>query len=72
MAAATLPDRTSAVLKLGMPHMEGEEEIAGLRFWNGNPTVRLFEADNRLVPCSLSAASPGPHCAVYRRLSKTP
>jgi len=28
-----------------MPHMEGQDEIAGLRFWNGNGTVRLLEAD---------------------------
>jgi len=59
VAAATLPDRTSAVLKLGMPHMEGEEEIAGLRFWNGNPTVRLFEADNRLGAMLLERCEPG-------------
>jgi streptomycin 6-kinase len=32
---------TAAVLKLGMPHMEGAQEIQGLRFWNGDPTVRL-------------------------------
>lgn len=28
-------DGTSAVLKLSMPHMEGEHEIHGLRFWSG-------------------------------------
>jgi hypothetical protein len=31
-----------------MPHMEGANEIQGLRFWNGNPTVQLLEADDDL------------------------
>ena len=31
-----------------MPHMEREHEIPGLRFWDGNPTVRLIEADDDL------------------------
>src|SRR5579863_3731928 len=39
-------DGTHAVLKLAMPHMEGEQEIQGLRYWNGGATVRLLEADN--------------------------
>jgi streptomycin 6-kinase len=34
-----------AVLKLGMPHMEAAHELHGLRFWDGDPTVRLLEAD---------------------------
>ena len=38
-------DSSLAILKLGMPHMEGQHEIAGLRFWNGDPTVMLLEAD---------------------------
>jgi carbamoyltransferase len=28
--------------------MEGEHEIHGLRFWNGDPTVQLLEADDDL------------------------
>ena len=43
-----LPDGTSAVLKLGMPHFEGEHKAEGLRFWDGNPTVRLLECDDEL------------------------
>jgi streptomycin 6-kinase len=39
---------TPAVLKIGMPHMEGEDEIPGLRFWCGDPTVRLLAADDDL------------------------
>jgi hypothetical protein len=33
------------VLKLGMPHMEGEQEIEALRFWAGEPSVLLLDAD---------------------------
>ena len=52
-------DGTSAVLKLGMPHMEGADEIRGLRFWNGNPTVRLLEADDDLGAMLLERCQPG-------------
>src|ERR1700741_1556063 len=48
VAPVTLADGTSAVLKLGMPHMEGEHELDGLRFWNGDPTVQLLKADDDL------------------------
>jgi hypothetical protein len=46
VAPVVCADSMSAVLKLGMPHTEGASEIEGLRFWNGDPTVRLVEADN--------------------------
>src|SRR3954470_5343390 len=49
---------TSAVLKVGMPHMEGESEIEGLRFWNGHPTVQLLEADNDLGAGLLERCQP--------------
>ncbi len=52
-------DGTSAVPKLGMPHMEGEHEIEGLRFWNGDPTVRLLEADDELGAMLLERCEPG-------------
>ena len=52
-------DGISAVLKLGMPHMEGASEIEGLRFWNGNPTVQLLEADNDLGAMLLERCQPG-------------
>jgi streptomycin 6-kinase len=52
-------DGTSAVLKVGMPHMEGEHELQGLRFWNGDPTVRLLEADNQLNAMLLERCEPG-------------
>lgn len=52
-------DGTSAVLKLGMPHMEGEHELDGLRFWDGNPTVRLLKADDDLGAMLLECCEPG-------------
>jgi len=38
-------DGSEAVLKVSLPHFEAEHEIEGLRFWAGDPTVRLLEAD---------------------------
>ena len=59
-AAATVrADGSSAVLKLGMPHMEGEHELHGLRFWSGDPTVRLLEADEVLGAMLLERCVPG-------------
>src|SRR5579863_3230369 len=45
VASATRANGEPAVLKLAMPHMEGQDEILGLRFWDGNGTVQLLEAD---------------------------
>jgi streptomycin 6-kinase len=59
VAPATLAGGTCAVLKLGMPHMEGEHEIHGLRFWDGDPTVRLMEADDDLGAMLLERCEPG-------------
>jgi streptomycin 6-kinase len=59
VAPATLADGTAAVLKVAMPHMEGEQEIDGLRFWNGDPTVRLLEADDDLGAMLLERCQPG-------------
>jgi len=59
VAPAKRADNGSAILKLGMPHMEGLHEIAGLRFWNGNPTVRLLEADEGLGAMLLERCEPG-------------
>ena len=50
---------TSTVLKLAMPHMEGEHEIQGLRFWNGDPTVRLLQADDEPGAMLLEQCAPG-------------
>lgn len=52
-------DGTQAVLKLGMPHMEGEHEIQGLRFWSGDPTVCLLETDEAQNAMLLERCEPG-------------
>jgi streptomycin 6-kinase len=59
VAPARRADGTAAVLKLGMPHMEAEHEIDGLRFWDGRPTVRLLEADDDLGAMLLERCEPG-------------
>jgi len=59
VAPAELPDGTGAVLKIGLPHMESRDEISGLRFWNGDPTVRLLDADERLGAMLLERCQPG-------------
>jgi streptomycin 6-kinase len=59
VAGVTLPDRTTAVLKLGMPHMEGEQEMEGLRFWNGDPTVQLLNTDGHSGAMLLERCEPG-------------
>jgi streptomycin 6-kinase len=42
-----------------MPHMEGDHEVHGLRFWDGDPTVRLLEADDDLGAMLLERCQPG-------------
>lgn len=59
VAPAVRADGTLVVLKLGMPHMEGAHELDGLRFWNGDPTVRLLEADADLNAMLLERCEPG-------------
>jgi streptomycin 6-kinase len=59
VAPVVCADGRSAVLKLGMPHMEGASEIEGLRFWNGNPTVKLLDADDDLGAMLLERCQPG-------------
>lgn len=52
-------DGTPAVLKVGLPHMEAENEIDGLLFWNGDPTVFVLEADLELNAMLLERCEPG-------------
>ena len=59
VAPVTRADGSAAVLKLGMPHMEGEHEIDGLRFWDGDPTVRLLEAAAGANAMLLERCEPG-------------
>jgi streptomycin 6-kinase len=39
--------------------MEGKHEAHGLRFWDGNPTVRLFEFDEDLGAILMERCEPG-------------
>ena len=59
VAPARRADGTSAVLKVGMPHKEADHEIDGLRFWDGDPTLRLLEADDALGAMLLERCVPG-------------
>ena len=42
-----------------MPHFEGEHEIDGLRLLDGDPTVRLIQADDHLNAMLLERCMPG-------------
>lgn len=59
VAPAIRRDGTRAVFKMGMPHMEAVHEIQGLRFWDGNPVVRVLEADETLNAVLLERCEPG-------------
>lgn len=56
---ATRADGTPVVLKVGMPHFEGLHELAGLRFWHGDATAALLEADEKANAMLLEACVPG-------------
>jgi streptomycin 6-kinase len=59
VAPAVRSDRSPAVLKISMPHLEADHEIEGLRFWDGDPTVRLLEADEDSGAMLLERCVPG-------------
>lgn len=59
VAPATRTDGSPVVLKLGMPHLEARDEIGGLQFWQGDPTVRLLDCDARLNALLLERCEPG-------------
>lgn len=59
VAPAALADGTPAILKIGMPHMEARQEIEGLRFWDGDASVRLLESDNAANAMLLERCEPG-------------
>jgi streptomycin 6-kinase len=59
VASVTCADDTPAVLKLGLPHMEGQDEVRGLRFWNGDPTARLLKSEDELGAMLLERCEPG-------------
>jgi streptomycin 6-kinase len=59
VAPARRSDGFNAILKIGMPHMEGEHEIAALRLLDGDPTVRLLDADDAHNAMLLERCEPG-------------
>lgn len=59
VAPARRADGSAAVLKVGLPHMEADHEIDGLRFWNGEPTVRLLESAAGMNAMLLERCEPG-------------
>jgi len=59
VTSVTCADDSPAVLKLGLPHMEGRDEAHGLRFWNGDPTARLLMSDDNLGAMLLERCEPG-------------
>ncbi len=59
VAPAARPRSAAMVLKLGMPHMEAEQEIAGLGFWDGEPTVQLIDHDDARNAMLLERCAPG-------------
>lgn len=59
VAPVSLSGGETAVLKIGLPHMESAHEIDGLRFWDGRSTVRLLDADESFNAMLLEACTPG-------------
>lgn len=59
VAPCVRQDGTPAVLKVGLPHMEAENEIDGLLFWQGDPTVFVLEAALDLNAMLLERCEPG-------------
>jgi streptomycin 6-kinase len=59
VASAIRSNQHHVVLKIGVPHFEGEQEIAGLLFWDGEPTVYLLEADASVNAMLLERCVPG-------------
>jgi streptomycin 6-kinase len=59
VAPAQRRDGTHAILKIGVPHFEAQNEIDGLRFWCGDPTVQLLEEAGHLNAMLLERCEPG-------------
>ena len=59
VAPVSRPDGSHAVLKVGLPHFEAEQEVDGLRFWGGRSMVRLFEYDTHTNVMLLERCTPG-------------
>src|ERR1700747_1992157 len=66
VARAELPDGTPAVLKLGLPHRESEQEADALERWNGDGAVRLLARDDDRHALLLERGEPGTRAAGRR------
>jgi streptomycin 6-kinase len=58
-APATLADGTRAVLKLGIPHREAEQEADALERWDGDGAVRLLARNEERWALLIERAEPG-------------
>lgn len=58
-APAILPDGTTAVVKIGVPHAELRTEIAALRLYAGDGCARLLDADPERGYLLLERLQPG-------------
>lgn len=54
-----LADGTPAVLKIGIPHRESEQEADALERWNGDGAVRLLRRDEARNALLLERCEPG-------------
>jgi len=59
VAPAVRSNGESVVLKIPLRHMECEQEVAGLRHWDGDPVVRVFESDEATGAMVLERCVPG-------------
>lgn len=56
---SVLRDDIPVVLKISFLHMEARDEAHGLRFWNGDPTVDILEANDETGAMLLKHCLPG-------------
>lgn len=59
VAPATRADGSTEIFKIGLPAMEGRDELVGLRFWAGEPTVRVLEGDDESGAFLMERCEPG-------------
>ena len=59
VAPAETAEGARVVLKVGMPHFEARDEAGGLRFWDGDPTIRLLDEDVASGAMLLERCEPG-------------
>jgi streptomycin 6-kinase len=59
VAPAVRRNADEVVIKIGMPHFEAQHEAEGLRFWDGDPCIRLLEYDASSCAMLLEKCEPG-------------